>query len=322
MTATRISAHRPLAPRTLAVAALAILSAAVLSACTTASSVDRVAGMEAGGDAFTQALHGEYVALAYKEVGFDDWSDAGLFSAKAEAAAAGMAPPPEALEDWSIWDAGQLAELAQARAHLMDALAGGAGEASPTQAARAQAAFDCWVEEAQEGPPADGPVADHQPQELAKCRNAHFAAMGEMVLMATAARMAAARAAEAMEAEEAAPMAVTLPPRPRAFTVYFAWDEAGLSPLTMSLLDDVAVEAQMQAPGSIAIAGYADTSGAADYNMTISRQRAEAVAAYLAAQGADSASFAVQWFGQEKPAVPTGDGVREESNRRVEIVFE
>ncbi len=322
MTATRISANKPLAhripaPGTLAAAALAILSAAMLSACTTASSVDRVAGMEAGGDAFTQALHGEYVALAYKEAGFDDWSDAGLFSAKAEAAAAGMAPPPEALEDWSIWDAGQLAQLTQARASLMDALAGGAGEASPALAARAQAAFDCWVEEAQEGPPADGPVADHQPQELAKCRNAHLAAMGEMVLMA-----AAARAAEAMEAEETAQMAVTLPPRPRAFTVYFAWDEAGLSPLTRSLLDDVAVEAQMQAPVSIAIAGYADTSGTADYNMAISRQRAEAVAAYLAAQGADSASFAVQWFGQEKLAVPTGDGMREEGNRRVEIVFE
>lgn len=303
---TRTSTHTPLAA-----AALAILSAALLSACTTVSSVDQVAGMEAGGDAFTQALHGEYVALAYKEVGFDDWSDARLFSDKAKAAAAGITPPPEALEDWSIWDAEQLAQLAQARASLMEALAGDAGEASPALAARAQAAFDCWIEEVQEGPPADGPIADHQPQELAKCRNAHLAAMGEMVLMAAAARAA-----------EEAQMAVTLPPRPRAFTVYFAWDEAGLSPLTQSLLDDIAVEAQMQAPGAIAIAGYADTSGTANYNMAISRQRAEAVAAYLAAQGADSASFAVQWFGQEKLAVPTDDGIREEGNRRVEIVFE
>ena len=289
--------------RTFAAGAVALLSAAVLSACTTASSIDRVASMEATGDAFTRALHAEYTALASKEAGFDDWFDVGLFLDKAAIAAAGTTPPPENLEDWSIWDEAMLAQLAQARADLMETIDGESAGLSPELLARAQGSFDCWVEEAQEGPPHDGPVADHQPQELEKCRDAYLAAMNGIAALAIRA-------------------GATIPERPRVFIVYFAWDKAELSPLAKSLLNDIAIEAQMQAPASIAIAGYADTSGTATYNLKLSRQRAEAVAAYLAAQGIDSTVFATQWFGQEQLAVQTDDNVREEGNRRVEIAFE
>ena len=288
---------------TTAIRTFAAGAVALLSACTTTSSIDRVASMEAAGDAFTQALHAEYTALASKEAGFDDWFDAGLFLDKAAIAAAGTAPPPENLEDWSIWDEAMLAQLAQARADLLETIDGESAGLSPELLARAQASFDCWVEEAQEGPPHDGPVADHQPQELAKCRDAYLVAMNEISALAIRA-------------------AAIIPERPRVFIVYFAWDKAELSPLAKSMLDDVAIEAQMQTPASIAIAGYADTSGTATYNLKLSRQRAEAVTDYLVAQGVDSAVFATQWFGQEQLAVPTDDNVREEGNRRVEIAFE
>ena len=37
--------------------------------------------------------------------------------------------------------------------------------------------------------------------------------------------------------------------------------------------------------------------------------------------GVDAGMISVAWEGETNPLVPTGDGVREPQNRRVEIVF-
>lgn len=281
-------------------------AAFALSACTTVSSIDRVAEMGSSGNAFTDGLHDGYVALAYKEAGFYDWIDAGFFRDKAEAAGMGEVVLPEDPNTWSIDDQAQLAELNAERARLIAELDNGGRTDFPLVAALAQTSFDCWVEEAEEGPEHNGPVADHQVRELGKCRADYLTAMEELT------------------AEEVMEEVVILDETPTAteFIVYFGWDVAELSPLAQSFLNDVADEAAAQDPALISIGGYTDTSGSAEYNIKLSERRADNVAAYLAGQGVDSSIMDVRWFGEEDLAVPTEDGVREPNNRRVEITFE
>jgi OmpA-OmpF porin, OOP family len=280
-------------------------AAFALSACTTVSSIDRVAEMGSSGNAFTDGLHAGYVELAYKEAGFYDWIDAGFFRDKAEAAGMGEVVLPEDPNTWSIDDQAQLAELNSERARLIAELDNGGRTDFPMVAAMAQTSFDCWVEEAEEGPEHNGPVADHQVRELGKCRADYLTAMEELT-------------AEEMMEEEV----VFVDPVATEFIVYFGWDVAELSPLAQSFLNDVADAAADQDPALISIGGYTDTSGSAEYNIQLSERRADNVAAYLAGQGVDSSIMDVRWFGEEDLAVPTEDGVREPNNRRVEITFE
>lgn len=280
-------------------------AAFALSACTTVSSIDRVAEMGSSGNAFTDGLHDGYVELAYKEAGFYDWIDAGFFRDKAEAAGMGEVVLPEDPNTWSIDDQAQLAELNAERARLIGVLDGGARSEHPELAAIAQTSFDCWVEEAEEGPEHNGPVADHQVRELGKCRADYMTAMEELTMPMV---------------EEVVILDET--PTATEFIVYFGWDVAELSPLAQSFLNDVADEAAAQDPAVINIGGYTDTSGSAEYNIKLSERRADNVAAYLAGQGVDSSIMDVRWFGEEDLAVPTEDGVREPNNRRVEITFE
>ena len=272
-------------------------AAIALSACTTVSSIDRVAEMETGGSAFTKGLHAGYVELAYKEAGFYDWIDAGFFRDKAEAAGAGEVVLPEDPNSWSIDDEALLAELNSERPRLMGALDAHRGD-KPGLAAIAQTKYDCWVEEAEEGPEHMGPVASHQPREMGKCRAEYLTAMEELLMV-----------------EMVVPMEVG----PTEFIVYFGWDRSDLSPLAESFLDDVAGEASMQGPDSISVAGFTDTSGSAAYNMQLSQKRAGTVADYLAGHGVNSDSMNVDWFGQNDLAVETADGVREPNKPRVEI---
>lgn len=282
-------------------------AAFALSACTTVSSIDRVAEMSSSGNEFTDALRAGYVELAYKEAGFYDWIDAGFFRDKAEAAGMGEVVLPEDPNNWSIDDEAQLAELNSERPRLIAALDDGGRTDMPDVAAKAQTSFDCWVEEAEEGPEHNGPVADHQVRELGKCRADYLTAMEELL-------------AEEEVMEEVVMVEET--PTATEFIVYFGWDVAELSPLAQSFLDDVAGEAAAQNPAVINVGGYTDTSGSAEYNIQLSERRADNVAAYLSGQGVDSSIMNVRWFGEEDLAVPTEDNVREPNNRRVEITFE
>ena len=76
-----------------------------------------------------------------------------------------------------------------------------------------------------------------------------------------------------------------------------------------------ALKDQRLAGTKFAIDGHTDASGGEDYNIGLSERRAEAVIAYLAAQGVDSATLTAHGYGKSKPRV--ADPLSPE-NRRVE----
>lgn len=278
--------------------------ALLLAGCGTPASIDRVAGMATADDPFLQHLHAGYVDLARKEAAFYDWVDASTFRDRAETVAQGVAVEPWDPAGWRIDSAEQMALLVNERANLMAELEAGARVERPEAAARAQTSFDCWIEEVEEGPIHPGPIASHQETEIASCRDAFHAAMEELLYV------------------EPEPEPVPEPEPQTEFVVYFAWNSPDLSEIATGFLGSVVDEAVRQQPSAIVISGHTDTSGSNDFNLGLSRERVEAVAAYMTAAGIDPSILVLEWFGEAVPAVETGDDVRNPSNRRVEVSFE
>ena len=110
---------------------------------------------------------------------------------------------------------------------------------------------------------------------------------------------------------------VQLPPA----IVYFGWDEDTLTDRARQTLDGVIANYRAGGSPAVVLAGHADRSGAASYNVGLSQRRANRVRDYLTAGGIGGGSLTTQAFGETRPAVDTADGVREPDNRRVEITY-
>jgi OOP family OmpA-OmpF porin len=264
---------------------------------------DAVSGMEAQGTAFHKELHKEYVRLAKLEADEFDWWDAAFFNSRARRAAAGENFGPQEFSERNI-PAHAMPLMEASRERLMEALAGGAADSKPIPAARAQAAFDCWMQEQEE---------DIQPEHIEACR---------------AAFMDALRQLRAVEARAPAPPAPPPPPAPAAppppeiarnYIVFFDWDSEALTDAAKAIVAS-AVENSKKAPVSrFNTTGHADRSGADNYNLMLSRRRAQAVADHLLELGVEAGTLKVDFEGERSPLVQTDDGVREPQNRRVEI---
>ena len=119
--------------------------------------------------------------------------------------------------------------------------------------------------------------------------------------------------------------AVTAPPPPPpaaapSYMVFFDWDRSNLSQQAMSTIGQAAQAWKNGGNPKITAIGHTDTSGPADYNMALSMRRANAVKSALIQDGVPPDAIATIGKGETQPLVPTGDGVREPQNRRVEIV--
>lgn len=109
------------------------------------------------------------------------------------------------------------------------------------------------------------------------------------------------------------------PAQPIGAEVHFDFDEATLTTDARARLDRFAGELQQRGATDVLIEGHTDRSGPQAYNMQLSQERAATVANYLKQHGLRSEIGEVEWEGETEPKVQTGDGVRLEENRRVEL---
>lgn len=265
-----------------------------LGACGNFAS-DRIA--EAGrltpsGSAFASGLHAGYVQKANLEGNEYDFNKGDLWARKATAAARGEMIEPEDLARWKLPNESR-GDLVGARERLMAALAIGAAEKMPSEAAKAQVSFDCWVEEQAE---------NHQPDDIRACRNDFEAAMGTV-----------------QEGLKPKPVAAAVPAVPGPFVVYFDTASAKINGANDAVLALVLDAAKKAGDAKIVVSGHADRAGEDTYNMALSKKRADAVAAVLIAEGLVDSSVNKENYGERRPTVSTADGVREQENRRVEI---
>jgi len=118
-----------------------------------------------------------------------------------------------------------------------------------------------------------------------------------------------------------APVAAPAPAPAKTYLVFFDWDKYSLTPRALDIIAQAASDSKSQSTTTIDVNGYTDTSGTPVYNQGLSVRRANAVAAQLVADGVPSSEITAQGFGDTHLLVPTGPGVREPQNRRVEIIL-
>src|SRR3546814_13841882 len=103
------------------------------------------------------------------------------------------------------------------------------------------------------------------------------------------------------------------------YIVFFEWDKSDISPDAATILDN-AITAYGDCGGAnVMLAGHADKSGAASYNVGLSQRRADAVRAYMTSKGIPDGVISTEPFGGSAPRVEKAGGVRELQTRRVEI---
>jgi OOP family OmpA-OmpF porin len=107
----------------------------------------------------------------------------------------------------------------------------------------------------------------------------------------------------------------------RTFLVFFDFDRSNLTDRARAVVAEAANAARTTGTTRIEVSGHADTVGSAAYNQALSMRRAESVATELEARGISRSQMVLQAFGFTRLLVPTGPGVREPQNRRVEIVL-
>ena len=103
---------------------------------------------------------------------------------------------------------------------------------------------------------------------------------------------------------------------------FFDWGKPEPRADDSATLDRAAAAWRANPRARLQLSGHTDRSGSAPYNRLAARRRAEAVRNQLVERGVPLAAISIASYGEERPLVPTDDGVREVQNRRVEIRIE
>jgi len=273
-----------------------LLAMAALSACSSAIS-NKAAGLKPVDDKFLAALQAEYVALMNAENDEKDFNDADHFAQKAIDAAGGKPVKPDAFNSRKL-PSGTAAALKAAEKRIKKAVKGGADIYAPGQMAKAQAMYDCWLQEQEE---------NHQPDHIRACRLAYLDAM-DAVDEAKPVKKAAAKPKKK----------VFLGP----FYIYFPFNgDNPEDPFNEEIFSLIISTAKKAGDKKLHIVGHTDRAGSSEYNMDLSERRAINVSLVLTERGMKAKSMKYSFQGEDNPATPTKDGVRSDNNRRVEAVF-
>ncbi|WP_420459599.1 OmpA family protein [Neolewinella sp.] len=122
--------------------------------------------------------------------------------------------------------------------------------------------------------------------------------------------------APAASAAAATPTPPVAAPVDQKMGVFFSLESAEVTPEQQRLLDlMIARVGGVERIGSVLLEGYTDETGTADFNLSLSRRRAEAVAAYLLARGLAADRITVEARGIMKRTLAR------KLKRRVEVVI-
>ena len=103
--------------------------------------------------------------------------------------------------------------------------------------------------------------------------------------------------------------------------VTFASNQSSINPGFYATLDDVAAVLNRYDQSIVDIIGHADSDGAEDYNLNLSRQRASSVAQYLVSHNVLADRLYVDGRGESEPVATNATAEGKAQNRRVEILI-
>jgi outer membrane protein OmpA-like peptidoglycan-associated protein len=101
----------------------------------------------------------------------------------------------------------------------------------------------------------------------------------------------------------------------------FASGSSKVAASAQDVLDRIATAMTAVSTASAVITGHTDSLGSEASNQALSEARAEAVVAYIAGKGVDTARLSSQGMGETMPVADNGTREGRAANRRVEIVI-
>lgn len=250
------------------------------------------------GSEFNKALAGEYLAFAKNELNVQvDELDARYFAQKGQAAAEGADVQPEETGKRRLM-ADYVPVFERARARLLHALNNGGRDKQPALAARAQASFDRWMEEAEE---------NFQTDLIEDSRLAFYRSLRELEY----------------RLDDANPKFDPQIDAPK-FTVFFDTGSAKIKDKYRKVLleagriyYETVKDTERSPQVRVYVYGYCDKSGSKKLNERLSKKRVKAVFDELIRHGIDEQHL---MEGEGKGAV---DGpLHDQQNRRVDIVID
>lgn len=281
----------------------------VLAACS-GMQLSKAEKVEPQGTLFQVSLYEGYLERARDEYAESDYVDSDNFANRAITAGSGQNVAPEGINARDL-PAAARPQLVDARRRLQALQGQGAINYIPALMARAQVAFDCWMQEQEE---------NFQPADIAACRSQFFGALiSAEEFMAR--RNRPAQVAEAEPEPAPAPAPAPAMPAPVEVTVYFETGSAALTPANAATVRRAANMAKQRNATSILVVGHTDRAGDIRSNIRLSERRAETVTRALIAEGVRASAITTESYGEAQPVQPTQDGVPLVFNRRVVISF-
>jgi outer membrane protein OmpA-like peptidoglycan-associated protein len=103
--------------------------------------------------------------------------------------------------------------------------------------------------------------------------------------------------------------------------VYFNTNKYNINSASQETINKLAAIFREYPNTNILIVGHTDSTGAEDYNRTLSKNRAYAVTNYLTGKGLNSERFNTNWFGESQPMHDNSTATGRAKNRRVNIAI-
>ena len=103
--------------------------------------------------------------------------------------------------------------------------------------------------------------------------------------------------------------------------VYFATNKYDINSNSKLALDKMVKIFAEYPETNILVEGHTDNVGTAEYNMTLSERRANAVGNFLKAAGVAASRFTIKWYGESQPKVDNSTPQNRALNRRVQFVI-
>lgn len=101
--------------------------------------------------------------------------------------------------------------------------------------------------------------------------------------------------------------------------VYFDTNKSTVKGTSAATLDKLAGIFKEYPNSVILVEGHTDSAGPEDYNMDLSKRRAESVTNYLVSQGLSGGRFTTKWYGETQPKADNATTEGKAQNRRVEL---
>lgn len=103
--------------------------------------------------------------------------------------------------------------------------------------------------------------------------------------------------------------------------VYFDTNKSNVKGTSATTLDKLAGIFKEYPNSNVLVEGHTDSAGPEEYNMNLSKQRAESVTSYLTGKGISSGRFSTKWYGELQPVGDNTTTDGKAKNRRVELAI-